>query len=211
MRLRRVILTGLALIACGCGANNIRLDSYSDDAPLVIVSDGLFSTEARKFFSLICREKGIPYLGEDNVCWFKNKPAMEEAAKQGREIILIGYSAGCDQVRLAAEWCNERNIPVHAVFFDPTYLAFSHGKSIPKNVKDISVYLSEKGIPDIVAIGKGREVGKTDLRNPDTKYYNCCLQGAHLDIFRNNAALLGSEIRQKIETNRRITYPRERK
>jgi len=209
--LQRMILAGsagLALMAGGCGMNNIKFDRYNVEAPLVVVSDGLFSTEARRFFRELCDEESVPYLGEDNVSWFKNKKAIEEAWKQKRDIILIGYSAGCHQAKLTAEWCNEKNIPVSAIFFDPTYLAGNSGKSIPGNVSDISVYLSERNIPDILAIGKGREIAQSDLRNPQTKYYNNALKGAHLDIFRDNSERLKGEMKKEIRAHRKITYPR---
>lgn len=190
-----VLGAGLAcLIASGCSMNYISFERYCPNSPLVVVSDGLFSGDARSFFKKFSRKENLPYLGEDNVCWFKNKQAIQEAKTNGREIILVGYSAGCDQVRLTAEWCKENNIPVRIIFFDPTYLSLSNGNSIPENVRSISNYLSQRNIADIVAIGKGREIRKTDLRNPNTEYSNYELEGPHLGIFNNNQPRLKKDL-----------------
>jgi len=106
----------------------------------------------------------------------------------------VGYSSGCDQVRLTAEWCKENNIPVRIIFFDSSYLPFSNGKSIPENVKSAVNYLSERNIADIVTIGKGREIKKTDLKNPNTEYSNHELKGPHIGIFNNNKSKLEEDI-----------------
>lgn len=175
----------------------IQFEKFPKKYPLVAVSDGLFSQDARNFFRKACAEK-VPYVGEDNLSWARNKNAIKNAYAEGRKIILIGYSSGCDQVRLEAEWCNENKIPVRIVFFDPTYLAFSSGGSIPENVAEVTTYLSQRNIPDAVAIGKGREVRKEDLRNPKCRFYNRELKGSHLRIFDENRSLLEKFVREEI-------------
>ena len=195
---------GLSMLISGCGANLVRFEDFPENAPLVIVSDGLLSGDARSFFEEFCRKDNVPYIGEDNVCWFKNKGAIEQAYRQGREIILVGYSSGCDQVRLIGQWCKEREIPVHFIFFDPTYLQGNPGKSIPGNVRNVITYLSERNIPDFFSgYGKGRAVSDFDLENRATSYSNRQLTGSHLGIFNNNKFILNREIQTIIRNNYR--------
>jgi ribosomal protein L7Ae-like RNA K-turn-binding protein len=195
---------GLSMLISGCGMNLVRFEDFPENAPFVVVSDGLTSIDARNYFKRLCEEDNVPYVGEDNFCWFKNKEAIEQAYKQGREIILIGYSAGCDQVKLTSKWCEEKGIPIHVIFFDPTYLQGNPGKSIPRNAKDIVNYLSKRNIPDFFSgYGKGREVSSSDLENRATIYSNRELRGTHLGIFDNNRNILDREIRTIIRNNYR--------
>jgi hypothetical protein len=192
-----VIGAYISLSAVGC-FNNSSVKRYSLDKPLIVVSDGLFSIEARRFFSDFCNKRRIPYVGEDNVCWFNNKDYIEKANKQGREIVLIGYSSGCDQVRITAEWCDKKGIDVHSVFFDPTYLCFTSNK-LPDNVKSLKNYLSERNIPDIVEVGKGRRLNAGDFEDY-CPYQNIELKGTHLQIFNKNKIRIERGIEQYLKS-----------
>jgi hypothetical protein len=193
---------GIGFILAGCGMNHVDFKRFPEDMPLVVVSDGLFSTDARRFFRGLCEEENVPYCLADNVSWHVNKEAIEQAHGQGREIILVGYSAGCDQVRIASEYCRQKGIKVHIVYFDPTYLSLNPGRSIPNIAIDVISYRSED-IPDVMAIGKGREVRDYDLQSKDTKFQNRHLTGPHVGIFDNNRDVLKKEIRQLVVNNRR--------
>ncbi len=191
-----VIGVGISLSAVGCLHRDFR--NYSLDKPLIVVSDGLFSREARSFFSDFCNRKKIPYVGEDNICWFNNKDDIEKANKQGRDILLIGYSSGCDQVRLTAEWCDKKGIDVYAVFFDPTYLSFTSNK-LPDNVISLRNYLSQRNIPDIVEVGKGRRINSNDFQDY-CLYENIELKGTHLQIFNKNKTRIERGIEQYLKS-----------
>ncbi len=194
------VLTGvIAISSVGC-MTQINFERYSKESPLVVVYDGLFSVDARNFIKPLAQKQKVPYILEDNVVWESNQQAIKKASEQKRKILLIGYSSGCDQVRLTAKWCDKQNIPIEKmIFFDPTYLSCSFGKSIPKNVRSITNYLSQRGVLDILEIGKGREIKKSDLENPETNYENIELDGPHLGIFRNNQGFLESKIKEMLK------------
>lgn len=202
-----LVLALLVVLLTGCSMNNLRFEKYSKDAPLIAVSDGLFSTDARNFFQELCKEENIPYAGTNNFAWFRNKSAIAKAHEQKREIILVGYSDGCGKVLSEARWCNEEGISVHLVYFDPTYLSYLSGDKIPVNVVDVIVYLSERNIFDILAIGKGRGVKPFDLENPNTQYSNYELRGPHIGIFSNNRQRLEVELK-KIFRNHKENHRR---
>jgi pimeloyl-ACP methyl ester carboxylesterase len=68
-------------------------------------------------------------------------PFVEEAARNGQPIYLVGYSLGADQARRLAALCKEKGIPVRILFLlDPGYLASPNPPKIPDNVESLVVY-----------------------------------------------------------------------
>jgi hypothetical protein len=91
-------------------------------------------------------------------------PIIEEAARAGLPIYIVGYSMGGGEARQLAEMCKERNIPVRILFLlDPRYMASGDPAKVPDNVARAVFYTSTT-----YDIFIGTKPRPTHLANPKT-------------------------------------------
>jgi hypothetical protein len=93
---------------------------------------------------------------------------VKDVADHGGELVFVGYSAGCDEVRRLAQECEEKlpNKKIGLVFLDPTFVGglFSEdGNKIPKNVEYVISARAEDGF-----WGGGKDITQDYFTNPET-------------------------------------------
>lgn len=142
---KSLIASGLAVaLFSGC-VRNLNLEKYPRERPLIAGVDG-WGVNILKDLGIAIEDKyKLPCEIVPVHYWKENMPEIRKAHQQGRKIILQGYSAGCDQVRLTALECQKEGIDIELlVYFDPTYSAWDNDLGVPKNVKRIRSYFSSE-------------------------------------------------------------------
>ncbi|MBI2499578.1 hypothetical protein HYV88_05030 [Candidatus Woesearchaeota archaeon] len=184
-RLISLLGGALALFSPGCSPKNINLSQYPIEKPLVAGVDGFLSNDLNIVGSKLEKECSTPVVIEPIGNWQENMPEIRQAYKQGRNIILTGFSMGSEQVKFIANRCREEGIIIELVFIiDPTYTSFGN-LDLPDNVKRIKPYFSTDKI-DFMSWARGNPEkfrntgGNTKTEKPTF------LRGTHLNCVKWN-------------------------
>jgi hypothetical protein len=99
--------------------------------------------------------------------WRSHIPFVGEISKYNGDLTFIGYSAGCQEVRLLAEYCNENypNEKIKIIFMDPTFVGNVGAKitsKIPENVYELVSIRGEDGF-----WGGVQNITEEYLKNPN--------------------------------------------
>ncbi|MEK6953081.1 MAG: hypothetical protein AABX29_08770 [Nanoarchaeota archaeon] len=176
------LLGTLALFSFSCSSKNLNLSQYPIEKPLITGIDGFLSSDLNKVCSKLEKECNTPVVIEPVGFWHENIPEIRQAYKQGRNIILIGFSMGSEQMKLTAKQCEKENILINLlIVIDPTYTNLSD-LDIPNNVKRIRPYFSTNGF-DFMKWARGNP--EKFRKNKNTEIDNAVfLRGTHLGCVR---------------------------
>jgi hypothetical protein len=199
----RYVLGGVAGLAGGCAMETKKsvyvqseenLEKKVIENPLIVAIEGAFVSGwlIHNFTGKIAHDLGLAQtVGQDN--YMRHMEYIEKADKQGNEIILFGYSAGCGKIRNLAEKSKEKNIDVGLmIYIDPTYAIWGNDK-VPSNVNKVICYKS-----DISGLFEGRALNKDDFESSNTEYENKNIKGTdHWNIIQDERTM--QEFRKDIK------------
>lgn len=119
---------------------------------------------------ILSKQAGIPCIATRVHYWEDNMLSINEAVRRTLKVVLVGYSAGCDQVMMTIDRCNnvdpsQRIFIDLAVFFDPTFTSQAplpiftttprRPFKFPKNVGKVVVFMSGGSLLDPFGPGQG--------------------------------------------------------
>src|SRR3989338_4992911 len=137
---------------------------------LVLSAAGIFN---------LGEEYSLPYVSSSGN-WKSHIPLIK--AKRDSKIILIGFSAGTQEICSLARECKKQGIGIRLMaYLDPTHknkISLGRLTKIPGNVKEVSVFIGESS-----GIYGGSRLTNLDFESPKTKYANRIIQNAgHLGL-----------------------------
>lgn len=159
-RLTALALSSILAIS-GCHQHK-NLEVFPPEKPLVTGVDGWGSNALRRFGDALEKRFGVPVEVVPVHYWENNLEEIRQAYREGRRIILAGYSAGCHQTAvLTAKECAKESIPIDLmILFDPTFTNDTVYYR-PPNVKHAVFYFSSAGA-DIMGWARGNPANIVD-------------------------------------------------
>ena len=193
MKKKRIPQLALSAIlsVVGC-AREINFRQYEQDSPFVVGVDGWGSNSLKSVGERMGEDMRLPVKISRVHYWRNVLNDVERAYDEGRKIFLIGYSAGCHQIKKVSDNLAQKRISVDTVIFlDPTYTSSSE-IGIENAKKIVSFFSSAER--DLMGFARGdpTKFMKDSCENCEPPVF---IQGKHLDF------IFSRDLREKLASH----------